>query len=146
MHYRYLNIRRVLVPSLLWVGGAAWSQQPVSAPLVYADEPLPTRFVLCQREIAGQAGERQLLLRACLARRLEGERIAERNCRRQAAGVAGGAARHQAQRDCLRQALALPSGELPKAPPPAPRPVVPEASGAPAPAPAARSLPAAGEN
>ncbi|MFT4193246.1 hypothetical protein, partial [Ottowia sp.] len=129
MHHRYLNIGRVLVPGLLWASGAAWPQQPAGAPLVQAGEPLPTRFVLCQREIAGQAGERQPLLRACLARRLEGERIVERNCRRQAASVAGGAARHQAQRDCLRQALAVPSGELPKAPPPAPRPA-PEAAGA----------------
>ena len=146
MHHRYLTIRRVLLPGLLWAGSAAWSQQPASAPLVYEGEPLPVRFSLCQREIAGLAGERPRLLRTCLARRLEGERIVERTCRRQAGAVTGAAARHQAQRDCLRQALAVPSGQLPKAPPPAPRPVAPEASGAPAPAPAARSLPAAGEN
>lgn len=139
------------MPSLLWASSAAWSQPAAGVPLVRADEPLPQRFTLCQRELAGQTAERQRLLRACLARRLEGERIVERNCRRQVGGVSGASARLQAQRDCERQALAVVSTELPKAPPPTPRPL-PALDGGPGnaavapPAPGAPRRPAAGEN
>ena len=34
----------------------------------------PTRLMHCQREVAGAKGDRAQLLRACLNRRLEGER------------------------------------------------------------------------
>jgi hypothetical protein len=147
MPHPSVRFRRALVPGLLWASSAAWSQGAPGAALVHAEEPLPARYTLCQRELAGQPGERQRLLRACLARRLEAERVAERNCRREVAGVKGAAARHQAQQGCLRQALAVPSAELPRAPAPRPQPLptaAPPAS--PAPAAPAQRRPAAGEN
>ena len=113
------------MPSLLWVGASVWAQAPVAATLVHPDEAFPSRLALCQRELgATPSGDRQRLLRACLSRRLEGERIVERSCRRQASGVSGANERLQAQRSCERQALAVVSADLPKAPPPAPRPVL----------------------
>ena len=149
MPHHFPRFRRVLAPSLLWASTAAWAQPAAGAVLVRADEPLPTRFVLCQREVGGQEGDRQKLLRACLARRLEGERIVERNCRRQAGSVGGAAARQQAQRDCERLALAVPANELPKAPPRAPKPVLTVDTGGggavPAAAAPAAPKPAAGE-
>ncbi len=146
---------------LIWASAwtAAYAAPPVqptpapAAPLVQADELLPTRMVLCQREVGAAPRDRKGKIRACLARRLEGERIIERNCKHQAGSVSGAAARAQAQRDCERQALAVPSGELPKRPPPKPK-VSPTADAAPGkaapgkapPAKAAPVLPAAGEN
>ena len=101
----------------LFCAGGAWAQ--AAAPtLVYPDELLPTRMVLCQREVGAAERDRRSRLRTCLARRLEGERLIERQCRRQASGVSGAAARSQAQRDCERQALAVPFAELPRRPPP----------------------------
>ena len=125
------------------LGAGVQAAAPV---LVYPDELLPPRMVLCQRELGPAAQNRQRQLRTCLARRLEGERVIERQCRRQAAGVSGGVgARSQAQRACERQALAVPSSELPRRPPPPPRPAA-----APEPAPVATQAPvpqpAAGEN
>ena len=124
MSSAFTPIRRALMPSLLWAGTAVWAQAPASGALVRADEALPSRLALCQRELGSTKSEdRQRLLRACLLRRLEGERIVERSCRRQVAGAGAGAERQQAQRACERQALAVSSAELPKPPPPAPRPV-----------------------
>lgn len=116
---------------------AAWAQttEPV---LVYPGEHMPTRMQLCQREVQTDQADRQRLMRACLSRRLEGEGVIERQCRRQAQGTSGQAARHAAQRACERQALAVPSARLPRRPAPPPRPTpVPEAT--------APVMPAAGD-
>ncbi|MDO5691251.1 MAG: hypothetical protein Q4G70_02080 [Pseudomonadota bacterium] len=119
----------------------AWAQPT----LVYRDELLPTRMVLCQREIGPTAKDRKSRLSQCLARRYEGERVVERDCKRQASSVSGATARLQAQRDCERQALAVPFAKLPRRPPPPPRPVsAPDAAPASA-APAPMVMPAAGE-
>ncbi len=88
------------------------------------------------------------LLRACLNRRLEGERIVARDCQREAGAVAGALARHRAQQACERRALAVPSQELPKRPPPPPRPKVDPAGALPGLGPAGPGgapTPAAGE-
>lgn len=131
--------------ALLWASCSALAQAPDPAPvLVRPGEAMPTRLTLCQREISGLPGERQALMRRCLARRLEGEQLLERNCRRQVAGVAGVAARQQAQRACVQQALAVPSSELPRRPPAQAAKAAPAMAAA-APAPTPR-MPAAGEN
>ncbi|QTD45541.1 hypothetical protein [Ottowia testudinis] len=123
---------------LLWAA-TAHAQTPA---LIQPDELLPTRMVLCQREVDSGARDRADKLRTCLARRLEGERVVERDCKRQSGGVSGNAARAQAQRACERQALGVPSTELPRRPPPPPRPK-PEPDAVPA-VPLS-SMPAAGE-
>ncbi|HPK30969.1 MAG: hypothetical protein KDF67_03690 [Ottowia sp.] len=108
----------------------------------------PTRLMHCQREVAGAKGDRAQLLRACLNRRLEGERIVARDCQREAGAVAGALARHRAQQACERRALAVPSQELPKRPPPPPRPKVDPAGALPGMGPAGPGgapTPAAGE-
>lgn len=85
--------------------------------------PLPTRMALCQHEVGPDAAaERNARLRACLARRLEGERIVERDCKRQTAGVTGAQSRRLAVRECERMALNVPSSELPGRALPALRP------------------------
>ena len=132
----------MLVPGLLYASATACAQGAAVLP-TGSEEIRSTRFVMCQREVGGQSGDRQALLRKCLARRREGERMVERDCRRQVGAVRGVAARQQAQLDCERRALAVPSSELPRRPPPPPKP---EASAEPGPAtstPARR--PAAGE-
>lgn len=108
----------------------------------------PTRLMHCQREVAGAKGDRAQLLRACLNRRLGGERIVARDCQREAGAVAGALARHRAQQACERRALAVPSQELPKRPPPPPRPKVDPAGALPGMGPAGPGgapTPAAGE-
>jgi hypothetical protein len=107
--------------ALVWAVSGSTAAQTAAPRLVAPDEPLPTRFVLCHREVQGMAGERQALMRTCLARRLEGERLVERQCRGQVAGVRGVAARQTAQRACERDALAVVSTELPRRPPRPPR-------------------------
>ena len=85
--------------------------------------PLPTRMVVCQHEVGpNAAAERNAQLRACLARRLEGERVVERDCKRQTAGVTGAQSRRLAMRDCEQMALNVPSSELPRRAPPPLRP------------------------
>lgn len=141
--------------AMAWaISGGAWAQGAVP-PLISAGEPLPPRFVLCQREVQGAGGaDRSAQMRACLARRLAGEKAVARNCRREAGGVKGHAARQAAQHECERHALAVPSSELPKAPPPPPRraPVTTTASTTPAPArlvptaaPVTQRMPSSGE-
>lgn len=148
----------VLSVALATAGAAAWAQgtaapaTPSSPSLIAPGERLPPRFVLCQREVAAQEGERKALMRNCLARRLEGERVVQRDCKRQVSGVKGVQARQSALLDCERQALAVASSELPRGAPPAPRPAPPavtEARRAPSPVvPVANvpRMPAAGEN
>ena len=103
---------------------ASWAQSAETPSLVLQGEPLPPRFVLCQREVSSGAGERAGLMRTCLARRLEGERVVQRDCRRQVSGAKGVHARQAAQLACERQALSVVSTELPRASAPAPRPVL----------------------
>ncbi len=149
---KHQHMKRWTACSLIWACGwtAAYAapaqQSPAPAPvLVHADEVLPTRMVLCQREVGAAARDRKGKIRACLARRLEGERIVERNCKRQASAVSGAAARTLAQRDCERTALAVPAAELPKRPPPKPKAPADSASPNKAAAPTPIQ-PAAGEN
>ena len=132
-------MKRWTALGVLWATSAG---APAAPPLVLADELPPTRMVLCQREAAGVERDRNGTLRTCLARRLEGERIVERNCKHQAVGVSGANARVQAQRDCERLALSVPSSELPRRPPPKPKPpAAPDASAVTA----APRMPAAGD-
>ena len=131
--------------ALLWATGAG--AQGTSPTLVYPDELLPTRMVLCQREVGGAERERDrsAKLRTCLARRLEGERMVERNCKREAGSVNGASARAQAQRACERQALGVPSSELPRRPPPPPKPKAEPGLGTEPSAAAPARMPAAGD-
>ncbi|MDO5288256.1 MAG: hypothetical protein Q4F13_01290 [Pseudomonadota bacterium] len=103
----------------------ALSQPATATVLIQPDELMPPRMVLCERELGGRGEDRaayQRLLNTCLSRRFEGERMVERQCKRQTAGVDGQAARHAAQRDCERQALAVSYKNLPRRPPPPPPP------------------------
>lgn len=150
MRRRLSAVGHRFVLALLWASCGALAQTPAPV-LVHPGEAMPTRLTLCQREIRGMKGAREPLMRRCLSRRLEGERIIERNCRRRVARIGGAVAQQQAQRECVQQALMVRSDELPKRPPPPP-PVAPAAAvdagqaiPAAVPAPASR-LPAAGEN
>ena len=132
--------------------GAAAPVAPATPSLIAPGEPLPPRFVLCQREVSTLQGERKALMRTCLARRLEGERVVQRDCKRQVSSVKGVPARQSALHDCERQALAVASSELPRGAPPAPRPTpsaVAEARRAPpavVPVTTVPRMPSAGEN
>lgn len=140
--------RHRALAALLWVSCSAMAQAPAPT-LMYPGESFPTRFTLCQREVHGMKGDHKQLLRRCLNRRLEGERLVERNCRRQTGGVSGVAARQLAQRDCVQTALAVPSDKLPKRPPPPPPAPVQAADAGSAVSSAAAApprAPAAGEN
>lgn len=145
-----------VLSAMLCASGTAWAQgapTPAPATLVAPGEPLPPRFVLCQREVNAQPNERAAQMRTCLARRLEGERVVQRDCKRQVSGVKGVQARQSALLSCEREALSVTSQNLPVGPAPASRPaptVTAEAKRTPspvvpvvAPAPAA---PATGEN
>lgn len=95
----------------LWAMAAtAWAQP------VQPSSPPPTRLQFCQMELRGiQGEERKSLLRACLLRRAEGERLVSQACRREVNEDRGPAAdRVQRQRDCESRALAVPSSELPQ--------------------------------
>lgn len=141
------QMTRWTASALFWATGwaAAQGATPAASALVQADELLPTRMVLCQREMAGTSGDRKAQLRTCLARRLEGERLVERHCRRQVESVRGASERLAAQRACERQALAVPSSELPRRPPP-PKPAPqPPTDGSLAPSAGPAPMPAAGD-
>ena len=133
--------------------GAAWAQGVnASPPLVSPDETLPPRFVLCQREVHGLEGDRKALMRSCLARRLEGERAVQRDCKRETGATKGAQARQKARIDCERRALSVASSELPRAPAPRLAPTAtaevqrPAAASSVVPVGAAGRMPAAGEN
>ncbi len=60
-----------------------------------------TRMQVCQLEVQGRKGDRRAALRACLSRRLKGEKLAGRDCQKQAAvGVRPGAQRARAVARC----------------------------------------------
>ena len=131
---------------------ASWAQSAETPSLVLQGEPLPPRFVLCQREVSSGAGERAGLMRTCLARRLEGERVVQRDCKRQVGAVKGVQARQSAMLVCERQALSVASHHLPRGAAPAPRPApAVAAEGGRAASPVlpvvtTRTLPTSGEN
>ena len=60
----------VLGAVLAAAGGAAWAQgaeaPAAPVPLIAEGESLPPRFVLCQREVGAQAGDRKALMRSNL--------------------------------------------------------------------------------
>jgi hypothetical protein len=112
----------VMSAVLCAASGTSGAQSPVAPSLVKPDEPLPPRFVLCQREVNAQAGDRPSLMRTCLARRLEGERAVERDCKRQVGAVKGVQARQAALLSCQRQGLSVASANLPSGPAPVRRP------------------------
>ncbi|WP_137891843.1 hypothetical protein [Ramlibacter sp. 2FC] len=104
--------------------------------------PLPTRMQFCQQELQGAEGEeRRQLLRACLVRRADGERLVLRECRQRLreARVAP-AERQRWQRDCEYRALAVHSSELPQTTVAAPEPAAQDQAPADAVAPAAPQL------
>ena len=144
-----------VLSAMLCASGTAWAQgapTPAPATLVAPGEPLPPRFVLCQREVNAQPNERAAQMRTCLARRLEGERVVQRDCKRQVGAVKGVQARQSAMLVCERQALSVASHHLPRGAAPAPRPApAVAAEGGRAASPVlpvvtTRTLPTSGEN
>ncbi len=81
---------------------------------------------MCEAELASVTGEaRKKQITDCLRRRLEGEKIVERDCKRQMREVAvdlAGASKLELQRQCVSRALQVSYSELPRRPPPAPKP------------------------
>jgi psiF repeat len=109
----------------------------------------PTRMQMCSTELDATSGdERKKLLSDCLRRRLEGEKIVERDCKRQVRDTAGdaGTTKEALQKQCVSRALQVGYTELPRRPPPAPKPadttVMATSLGADAPAKAAPASPA----
>ncbi|MEO8250133.1 MAG: hypothetical protein ABI589_12260 [Burkholderiales bacterium] len=80
----------------------------------------PTRMQVCQNEVQGADGERRKSqLRECLSRRAEGEQAVAADCQRQLRlGPRRSAAQERQLRDCEARALAVPSSQLPRRPPP----------------------------
>lgn len=126
-----------LLAALLWAGSLPlWAQSPLF------EGPMPTRLQFCQQELQGAEGEeRKRLLRECLVRRAEAERLVARDCRRQAREVPGAPAdKARWQRDCEYRALAVHSSELPQRPEPVANPVQEATADAGAEAPAAAAV------
>lgn len=101
-------------PVLACLAAAAGSWA-AAQPALY-EGALPTRMQFCQLELQGVEGEeRRQLLRECLLRRADAERLVVRDCRRQLreARVAADE-RFRRQRDCEYRALAVPWSELPQ--------------------------------
>ena len=100
------------VPAGIWwtLCAASWAPTPALS------QPIPTRMQFCQRELLGTEGEeRKRLLRDCLVRRADSERLVANECRRQAREVrAAPAERLKLQRGCEGRALAVHSSELPR--------------------------------
>lgn len=108
-----------LAAVVVWsLGVPVWAQNAPLAGGGYA----PTRMEYCQRDLGGlQGDERKRALRECLMRRLEGERLVARECRRQVRDVPAAANQQwQLQRECENRALSVPTAELPQRPPAAP--------------------------
>jgi hypothetical protein len=86
----------------------------------------PTRMQMCEAELASVTGDaRKKTMGECLRRRLEGEKIVERDCKRQVREVAvelSGNSKQDMQRQCVRTALQASFTELPRRPAPAPKP------------------------
>jgi hypothetical protein len=80
---------------------------------------------MCEAELASLSGEaRKKVIGECLRRRLEGEKIVERNCKRQVRDVEvelAAASRQDLHRQCMRTALQVSYTELPRRPAPAPK-------------------------
>lgn len=132
-----LSLAKPALAILLSAAGLGALAQPVAH-----EGPLPTRMQFCQLEVQGAEGdERRQLLRECLLRRADAERLVLRECRQRVreARVAP-ADRFRRQRDCEYRALAVHSSELPQ-PPPVPV-AAPEPAGTPVPDAAATVLPA----
>lgn len=116
------------------VGAAAGSAPGVAAapaaPAPEVDANGLTRMQVCQMEVQGRKGDRRAALRACLSRRLKGEKLAGRDCQKQATvGVRPGAQRAKAVARCggvpqTRRSTPA-AGESPK-PAPAPQPAAGE--------------------
>jgi hypothetical protein len=107
------NIGIFLSGSLLWAAPAAAQFEP-------------TRMQMCSTELGAAAGDaRKKLLGDCLRRRLEGEKIVERNCKRQVREmtVDAGSTKEELHKQCVHRALQVGYAELPRRPPPAPKPV-----------------------
>lgn len=107
--------------------------EPVATRAPDVDTSGLTRLQVCQLEIQGAKGNRQALLRACLNRRLKGEHLAGRDCKRQAAmGAKSPSARAQAVGRCggvpQKMKDGKPVGANPKlaAPKPVPKPAAGE--------------------
>lgn len=82
----------------------------------------PTRMQICQKEVEPAEGEqRKSRLRDCLSRRAEGEQAIAADCQHQLRlGPRRSAAQERQLRDCEARALAVPSSQLPRRPPPPP--------------------------
>lgn len=89
-------------------------------------EFVPTRMQRCTADLAGITGEatRKSKLSECLNRRLDAERIVERECRKQVASVPteNQAERIQLQQDCVSRSLQKHYAELPRRPAAPPKP------------------------
>jgi hypothetical protein len=104
----------------IFLGGAFLSAAPAAAQFE------PTRMQMCSTELGATSGdERKKLLSECLRRRLEGEKIVERSCKRQVREMAvdAGSTKEELQKQCVSRALQVGYAELPRRPPPAPKPV-----------------------
>lgn len=127
------------------LGAPVWAQHAPQA--AAGGGYAPTRMEYCQRDLGGLQGDaRKRALSECLVRRLEGERLVARECRRQVREVPAAANQQwQLQRECETRALSVPTPELPQRPAAASREVAdatfkpvdaaaPSAEAAPAPA------------
>ncbi len=105
------------------LGAPVWAQHAPQA--AAGGGYAPTRMEYCQRDLGGLQGDaRKRALSECLVRRLEGERLVARECRRQVREVPAAANQQwQLQRECEHRALSAPTTELPQRPPAAPREV-----------------------
>jgi hypothetical protein len=80
---------------------------------------------LCEAELAAVNGDtRKKVIGECLRRRLEGEKIVERDCKRQAREVVvelSANTKQDMHRQCMRSALQVSYTELPRRPVAAPK-------------------------
>jgi hypothetical protein len=84
---------------------------------------IPTRMQFCNAEVTLPDGsERKRVLRECLVRRAEGERLIERECRTQLSAVPfkTAADKHAAQKQCVLPRLQSSYLDMPRRPPPPP--------------------------
>jgi hypothetical protein len=87
---------------------------------------IPTRMQFCNVEVTLPDGsERKRVMRECLVRRAEGERLLERECRSQLSSVPFSSAsdKHQAHKQCLLPRLQISYQDMPRRPIPVAPPV-----------------------